>query len=215
MSIRDQVDGLREDAREYCEGRSPWVRAAFAVYLFYGGVRHVADPLYRTWFGGITLVFHEMGHVIFSAFGRTPMILGGSVMQLVVPLVAAIYLLLRQRDWYGLAVGQAWLAFSAWDLATYVADANKELLPLVSMGGTPEHDWSTLLTQWHCLNACESFAAVIRGFAFLTWASSIVLAGWLILTMYRSPAPPPTLVKLSIRPAGRGDAAPAKADVDL
>lgn len=173
------------EAEDYCRGKNPWLRAALTVYLAYAGVRHVADPLYRSWFGGITLAFHEMGHIVFSPFGRTLTILGGSIMQLVIPAAAALYLLLRQRDWFGLAVGQAWLSFSTWELATYIDDANKEQLPLVSLGGVPEHDWSILLTQWHMLNECETIATATRCVAFVTWATAIAFAGWLLYRMAR------------------------------
>lgn len=185
-SARALFEALREDAAAYCEDRSPWVRAALGAYLAYATARHVFDPLYRSWFAGITLAFHEIGHILFAPLGRTMMLLGGSITQLVVPLAAGLYLLLRQRDWFGLGVCQAWLGFSAYDLATYVGDANKELLPLVSMGGTPEHDWSALLTQWHLLNACDTFATLIRVGGFVTCTSALALMAWLLVTMHRA-----------------------------
>lgn len=182
-AVRDVFEAWGDEALEYCEGRSPWARAGLAAYLVYAGARHVANPLYRSWFAGITLAFHEMGHVLFSGFGRTWMFLGGSLMQLLVPLAAGAYLLLRQRDWFGVAVTQSWLAFSLWELATYVGDANKEQLALVSLGGNPEHDWSTLLTQWHCLNACDAYATLLRVVAFVTWSTAIALAVALLVRM--------------------------------
>lgn len=184
--VRSTVEELRDDVADYCRDRSPWPRAALAVYLVYAGVRHLADPLYRSWFAGITLVFHEMGHIVFAPFGRTMMLLGGSITQLLVPFAAGAYLLLRQRDCFGLAVGQSWLAFSTWDLATYIADANKEQLPLVSMGENAEHDWSTLLTQWHLLNACDGIATATRGVAFLLWATAMAATAWMLWRMVRA-----------------------------
>lgn len=185
-TARDLLEALRDHAREYCRGKSPWPRLGLTIYLVYAGFGHMRDPLYRSWFGGITLAFHELGHVVFSVFGRTWMLLGGSLMQLLVPSAAALYLLIRQGDWFGLSVGQAWLAFSSWDLATYVGDANKEQLPLVSLGGTPEHDWSTLLTQWHVLNACDAIASALRVLAFLIWFGAVSGACALIWTMFRA-----------------------------
>lgn len=177
---------LRDEAADYCEGRSPWLRAALAAYLAYAGVRYMQDPLYVSLFDGITLVFHEMGHLLARPFGRTIYILGGSLMQLFVPTFAAGYLLLRQRDWFGLAVGMAWLGFSGWNLATYIADANKENLPLAAMSpGKPEHDWANLLTQWHLLNSCEAIASAVRVAAFSVWGVAMALAAWLIVRMIR------------------------------
>lgn len=179
---------LYEDAIAYAEEeeRSPWARAALALYLFYAGVRHLADPLYRSWFAALTLGFHELGHIVFAPFGRTWMLLGGSLMQLIVPAAAAVYLLVRQRDWFGVWVGQAWFAFSAFEVATYVEDANKERLPLVSFSGRYEHDWSMLLTDWRLLNACDTIATGIRFVALVFWASAMLAASLLLYRMLRA-----------------------------
>jgi hypothetical protein len=160
--VTEYAEGLANDAREWTEGRNLWVRLPLLAYLLYAGARHTADPMYRSWFAGITLAIHETGHILFSLFGDTLMILGGTILQLFAPLAAAVYLLLRQRDYFGFAVGAAWLAFSTWEMATYMADANKDQLPLVGFGDNPAHDWGTLFTRWHVLNHCDSIATVFR-----------------------------------------------------
>ena len=182
----DWFAGLREDAEEWTTGRSaPW-RLPLLAYLIYAGVRHLADPLYRSWFAGITLIFHEMGHMLFSMMGHTLLFLGGTILQIVVPLAAGAQLLFRQRDYYGVAVCGGWLSFSLWDIATYVSDANKENLPLVAMGDNCKHDWATLLTEWRVLNYCDTFASVIRVLAFVAWAGSMAAALWLCFLMWKS-----------------------------
>jgi hypothetical protein len=186
VSVADFLRDRRDDAEEWCEAKAWWPRAALLAYLVYAGVRHLASPMYRSWFAGITLAFHEMGHVLFVPLGRTMTILGGSLMQLIVPTAAAVYLLLRQRDYFGFAVGGAWLATSMFELATYVGDASHEDLPLVGFGGNPEHDWSSLLTQWHLLNHDAAIATCVRVVAFVVWAASMALGAWLCVTMARS-----------------------------
>lgn len=186
--LSDVARAWRDDAVDWCAGRRWEPRAALLGYLVYAGARHVRDPLYRSWFAGITLVFHEMGHVVFSPFGDTMHILGGSLMQLLVPAAAGAYLLLRQRDHFGLAVCGAWLAFSTWELATYVGDASHESLPLVGLGPNPEHDWSHLLTAWHLLNDDAAIASALRLVAFGIWAASVTLGGWLCWRMARPAA---------------------------
>lgn len=192
VDLRDLARDLRDDAAAWADGRSPWVRAPLLGYLTYAGVRHTLDPMYRSWFAGLTLVLHEMGHLLFSPLGQTLMLLGGSIFQLLCPFAAAVYLLLRQHDWFGFGVGASWLAFSTWELATYVDDANQGNLPLVGMGDDVLHDWDTLLTQWHLLNHAQTFATALRGLAFLEWALATLLSGWLLLRMWRSPASAPT-----------------------
>lgn len=182
------VEALRGDARDWAEGRHALPRLPLLVYLLYAGVRHIVDPMYRSWFAGITLVFHEMGHIVFSLFGRTLMLLGGTIFQLAIPLAAGLYLWLRQRDYFGGAVGGAWLAFATWEMATYVADANKEQLALVGFGDDLEHDWSSLLTGWRLLNHCDTIASVVRVGALLTWGGSMALGLWLCWMMFKSRA---------------------------
>jgi hypothetical protein len=198
--LRSFLVAAHEDAAEYCEDRSSLgcvARTALTLCLVYTGVRYVRDPFFVSLFDGITLVFHEMGHLLARPFGHTIYFLGGSLNQLVVPTIAAIYLLVRQRDWFGFAVGTSWLGFSGFNLATYIGDANKENLPLASMSEQmPKHDWATLLTDWHMLNSCEAIAAVVRVLAFSIWAASIALASWLVARMIR-------LRSASLPPRGR------------
>jgi hypothetical protein len=172
---------VREDLDLWIETRKDYLaRAALLAYFAYGGIKHLGDEEYKTWFGGITLAFHEMGHLLFMPLGNTLMILGGSITQLVIPIVAAWYLLFRQRDWFGFVVGVAWLGFSLFELATYVGDASRERLALVGFGGGYHHDWSTLLTRWHVLNSCGTFAMMLRALAFVVWLASLTLGGYIV-----------------------------------
>jgi hypothetical protein len=186
MRLPRWAEDWLDDLRDWCATRSPWPRAPLAAYLLYAGIRHLADRNYRSWFAGLTLVLHEMGHLLFSPLGRTLGILGGSIVQLAAPLGVALYLLLRQRDWFGLGVGGSWLGFSIFELGAYLYDANKEELPLVGFSDAPEHDWGTLLTEWHVLNHTEAIAAVIRVLATATWLLSTILVCSTLVLMWRA-----------------------------
>jgi hypothetical protein len=94
------------------------------------------------------LVFHEAGHVLFSPFGRFMTVLGGSLFQVMVPVVLA-GALLRQRDAYGAALLTWWAGQNLLDVAPYIADSRA--LQLVLLGGrtgaeVEGHDWEYLLT---------------------------------------------------------------------
>jgi hypothetical protein len=94
------------------------------------------------------LVFHEAGHVLFSLFGRFMTVLGGSLFQVLVPVVCAVAFL-RQRDEFAAAVCSWWAGQNLLDLAPYIADARA--LQLVLLGGhtgaeVEGHDWEYLLT---------------------------------------------------------------------
>jgi hypothetical protein len=186
LSLRDFFEDVRDALDDWIDERDGFVaRGLLLVYLAYGLVRHVLDPMYRSWFGGITLGFHEMGHILFIPFGRTMTIAGGSIMQLLVPLAAALYLLVKQRDWFGFVVGLSWLSFSGFELATYIGDAAREALPLVSFGGGYHHDWSMLLTQWHLLNQCDAIALGVRIVAGGIGLGAVALGGYIVVRIGR------------------------------
>ncbi|MFO0551826.1 MAG: hypothetical protein U0271_25795 [Polyangiaceae bacterium] len=193
----ESSSSLAADAAEWARGRSPWVRGVLLAYLAYAFARHLLDPLYRSWFAGLTLVLHEGGHLMFMFFGRTLMFLGGSIVQIAAPLAAGIYLVVRQRDWFGGVVGASWLSYSTFELATYVDDANRGELPLVGMGDNVEHDWETLLTQWHVLNQAQLFATLLRVCAASIGFLGLVLGVWLLAEMWRTRATRPAHARLT------------------
>lgn len=189
MLAIEWLGALRDDAREWSEGRSPWPRAFLLAYLLYAGIQHLTSGVggaYRSWFAGITLAFHELGHVLFAPLGRTPMLLGGSVLQLLVPAAAGCYLLLRQHDWFGLSVCGVWLSTSLFELATYIDDANRGNLALVGLGDDVLHDWDVLLTQWHLLNRAQTLANATHLLGALTLVCSVGFAAWLLLEMWKA-----------------------------
>jgi len=175
----------REDARAWAAGRLWWPRALLLAYLAYAGWRHLTDPEYGSIFSGITLAIHELGHVLFGPFGAWLAVAGGSITQLAAP-AAAAWLLYRQRDYFGAAVGGAWLSMSLSNLAVYVADARAEALPLYSLGGGDVvHDWHYLLGSVHLLPHDSQIAGLVRLAAFAVLGSSVWLGAWLCDVMRR------------------------------
>lgn len=171
------------DAREWARGRHWIPRALLLAYLVYAEIRLLRDPLRGTIFSAITLVFHEMGHIVFGFAGHFVMMLMGSGMQVLIPIVVTI-LFLRQPDYFGAAVGGFWLSFSLFDVAVYVADARMMDLPLVSaFAGTPEHDWNYLLGAMHMLPADHFLSFLIRVAATVIALVSLSIALWLLRLM--------------------------------
>lgn len=168
-----------------------WPRALVLAYLAYAGGRHYADPDYGSIFSGITLAIHELGHVIFGPFGEWIGVAGGSIAQLAAPAAVAL-VMLRQRDYFGVAVGGAWLSMSLSNLAVYVADARAEALPLYSLGGgDPVHDWNYLLGSLHLLPQDTAIAGAVHFAALILLLASVLLGAWLCGVMARSPEDAP------------------------
>jgi len=157
------------------------------AYLAYAGWRHYADSEYGSIFSGITLAIHELGHVIFGPFGEWIGVAGGSITQLAAPAAVAL-IMLRQRDYFGVAVGGAWLSMSLSNLSVYIGDARAEELPLVSLGGGDViHDWNYLLGSLHLLPKDTAIAGAVHFLALVLLALSVFLGVWLCRVMARSP----------------------------
>jgi len=95
----------------------------------------------------INLVFHEAGHIVFAPFGSFMMSLGGSLLQVIVPLVCAWAFLFQQHDRFGASVCVWWAGESLLDLSPYIDDARS--LQLMLLGGPAAevegHDWKATL----------------------------------------------------------------------
>lgn len=116
------------------------------------------------------LLFHEAGHWIFGIFGQTLSLYGGTLGQLVFPVVTA-FIFLRQADLVSAAVSSLWFFENFFNIARYMADARAHELPLVGGG---EHDWTNILTRWGMLNSDITLATAVRCVGWLGLLSTMV-----------------------------------------
>ena len=122
---------------------------------------------------GANLLFHEAGHPLFGIFGWEPLaILGGTLMQLGVPLLVTGSFWLR-REPLAVAVAGMWFFENFLNIARYVADARAQVLPLVGGG---EHDWADLLGRWGLLAQDTAIAQSLRA---LGWLGMLACWAWL------------------------------------
>jgi len=117
------------------------------------------------------LAIHEAGHVVFAPFGEFLGIAGGTLLQLIVPLVFCIYFVLR-RDFYAASILVFWVSQSLFNVATYVADARAQVLPLVG-GEFVIHDWAWLLSRLQLLRQDQTLASLVRAVAALLWFGAL------------------------------------------
>jgi hypothetical protein len=152
---------------------------------------HLRDPLTGSILSGLYFGAHEFGHLAFAFFGELMTILGGSLMQLLVPIGAAAAMA-HARDWFGVACALCLLGGSCGDLALYIGDARALELDLVSFspdGG--DHDWRWLLDRWGLLRQDQAIARAVRGVGALCIGVGTLGGGWLLTQMrWRLSAPP-------------------------
>ncbi|WP_309572401.1 hypothetical protein [Deinococcus sp.] len=150
-----------------------WAGLAMALLVTVPGVLH---PLSGSLLDSVNLVFHEAGHVVFGLLGETIMLLGGSVMQVVVPLACAGAFLLR-RDRYAAGIVTLWAGQSLMSVAAYVRDAPTRNLDLIT-GDPDTHDWWQLLGAANALSAAAPLGNAIAFLAFAALVIGVLLAVW-------------------------------------
>src|SRR6266436_3146965 len=132
----------------------------------------------------VNLIIHEGGHFFFSWFGNTIMILGGTLGELLVPLLCATYFF-WQREATGFAFCSFWFFENFPYIGTYMADARTAALPLVGSG---DSDWEILFTQWGLLAQDQKIGAIMRTLGYLGMLATIA---WLAYRLRQSWASKP------------------------
>jgi hypothetical protein len=129
------------------------------------------------------LVFHEAGHIVFMPFGEWVTVLGGTLGQLLMPLLLAGALLLKNHDPFGASIGTWFLGVSLMDVAPYMFDAMHPQLTLLS-GSTGEnggpHDWIYLFNSLGLLSRSQMLGGLTHKFGALLVLLSLAWGAWLL-----------------------------------
>ena len=150
--------------------------------------RFVSQPMgtaaMSSFLHGVNLVFHEAGHILFLPVGAFLTALGGSLMQLLVPMMCLVALVRQNRDASGGSLARWWMGENLLDLAPYIADA--VALELVLLGGftgreVEGHDWEAILGALGWLNHASVLGKTVHGLGV------VVMVGASIWAPARSP----------------------------
>ena len=167
-------------------------RAILFLGLLGWGGKFIFTPLETNYTGEsflhlINLPFHEAGHVLFLPFGRFMTILGGSLGQVLMPLVCLVTFLVQTRDPFGASVALWWMAESLMDVAPYMNDARA--MDLMLIGGvtgkeTDGHDWNNLLSMLGWLEYDHRLAHIAYNLGIILMLASF-LWGAILLRCHR------------------------------
>ena len=162
------------------------------VGIIFWGCTFVLAPIQSNYAGEsclhlVNLPFHEAGHIFFRPFGPFITSLGGTLGQLIMPLVCLVVLLVQTRDTFGASVTLWWFGQNFFDIAPYVNDARSLQLPLV--GGNYGHsspygfhDWEYLLTESGLLQYDHLIAKMLTTTGTIIFILSFIWGG---LVLYR------------------------------
>jgi hypothetical protein len=150
----------------------------YLLFLFYA-YRNAPGFLFLDY---ANLIIHEAGHPFFSYYGRTMMVLGGTLGELLVPLLCAAWFFFH-RQTYGLAFSLFWFFENFLYIGTYMADARACALPLV---GSDTGDWTILFGKWDLLLEDVKIGHFTRQ---VGWLGMIAVVAWQGYRVYRDANP--------------------------
>lgn len=168
-------------------------RSLVFLLLLWWGWTFITTPLETNYTGEsflhlVNLPFHEAGHILFMPFGRFTMFLGGSLGQILMPIICLVTFLVRTRDPFGASVALWWTAENFMDVAPYINDART--LDLMLLGGvtgkeTDGHDWENILGMLGWLPYDHRLAHLSYNLGIALMLASFAWGAVLLLRHYR------------------------------
>jgi hypothetical protein len=156
-----------------------FLSALFLAHIIY----FPKEPVLKDWaflssfVHSVNLVFHEAGHVLFAIFGnQTLTILGGSLNQLLIPLIVLITFFYK-RDTAGAVFALFWFFGNFLDVGIYMADARFLKLPLIGGLGMETHDWRNLFNRFDLWSVDQLLSHITF---YSGWLGIIISEVWLI-----------------------------------
>ena len=119
------------------------------------------------------VVFHEAGHFVFQVFGNTMGLYGGTLGQLLPPIISAV-VFWRQKSLVSLSVALLWLFENFFNIAGYMATARSEGPVAQGVLGVGLHDWTMILLRWGALQYDTTLATIVRVMGWLGLSSTLV-----------------------------------------
>ncbi|NMC61540.1 MAG: hypothetical protein GYA55_00075 [SAR324 cluster bacterium] len=137
---------------------SSLIIAIFGVYL-YLSPDPISGPfsIVASAFGLLDWIIHELGHYLFSFLGEPITTLGGTLGQILFPLILAFYAFLTRRRTFWFLV--FWIGENLISIGRYMADARGRslnvIIPFEALSSLEEqkvkHDWFVLFDKWGLL----------------------------------------------------------------
>ncbi len=154
--------------------------ALIAWSIFYAFVLYelLSGGDFPKYMDGVFVPVHEGGHLIFGWFGQFIAVAGGTFLQLAAPAMLAIYFVFRRQP-QGVTFCMFFLFEQFGPIATYMADARAQELPLLTVGSGDDviHDWNYLFGKLGLLAHDTQIASAMR---VIGWVGMIATVAWFV-----------------------------------
>jgi len=171
-------------------------RALFFLVIFIWGLKFIFTPMesnyvFSSFWHLVNLPFHEVGHIVFRPFGRLITSMGGSIAQVLMPLICMGVFLLKTRDTFAASFALWWTGESFMDLAPYINDARSLTLPLLggNTGRTSPygfHDWEFILQETKLLRYDHALANLANMAGTMLMVCALAWGGYILYKQYKN-----------------------------
>jgi len=120
------------------------------------------------------LWFHEGGHFIFGLFGDTMGLYGGTLGQLIIPIICGIAFW-RQGSLVSVSVASLWFFENFFDIAAYMETARSEGPIIWGVASRGIHDWWMILIRLRALQYDTTLATILR---VMGWTGLLLTFVW-------------------------------------
>jgi hypothetical protein len=147
----------------------------FYAFVFYELLSGGDFPKYMD---GVFVPVHEGGHLLFAWFGQFIAVAGGTFLQLAAPAMLATYFAFRRQP-QGVTFCMFFFFEQFGPIATYMADARAQDLPLLTVGSGDDviHDWNYLFGKLGVLAHDTQIASATR---VIGWLGMLVIVAWFV-----------------------------------
>jgi hypothetical protein len=150
-----------------------------------------SDYVFDSFWHLVNLPFHEVGHIIFRPFGRLMTSLGGSIMQVLMPIICLVVFLVKTRDTFAASFALWWTGENFMDLAPYINDARSRTLPLLggNTGRTSPygfHDWEFILRETGLIRHDHTLAYFAYTLGTAMMLCAFAWGGYILYKQYKN-----------------------------
>ena len=153
-------------------------------------MRAPLDEAMNSVWHNVDLPIHEAGHIIFGFLGEFIQYLGGSLMQLLMPLVVLFAFLIKNRDAFGASLALWWFGQNFLDLSPYINDARDQVIILLG-GVTGQeapgyHDWNYLLGRLGWLRYDHLLARLSHNAGGIIILTALIWGGYILYRQFEN-----------------------------
>jgi hypothetical protein len=170
--------------------------AAYLFFFAWGWQLYAKDiatgEINESFIHNIILPVHEAGHVLFMLFGRFMAVLGGSLFQVLLPLILMVSFVFgfggSRRDNFAASLMLWWAAIAIIDVAPYIWDAfDPKMMLLGGKTGAESdgHDWQNILGDLGLIKRAHLIGGIAHKLGLVVMLAAYVWGAALLSRQYR------------------------------